>query len=64
MTCFGSFNARVAEISIEQGEVHIVASNEVPSGIGENATPAIAPSVTNATGTRIRKLPISLALAT
>jgi isoquinoline 1-oxidoreductase beta subunit len=136
VTCFGSFNAQVAEISIEQGEVrvhrvicaidcgtvvnpagviqqaqsaivyglsaalrgsitfengrvqqtnfhqyeplrmkempvvevHIVASNAVPTGIGEIATPAIAPAVTNAifsaTGNRIRKLPISLALAT
>ena len=49
-------------------EVHMVASNEVPTGIGEIATPAIAPAVTNAifsaTGNRIRKLPISLALAT
>ncbi len=49
-------------------EVHIVASTESPGGIGETATPAIAPAVTNAifsaTGNRIRKLPVSLSLAT
>jgi isoquinoline 1-oxidoreductase beta subunit len=136
VNCFGSYNAQVAEISIEQGEVrvhrvtcaidcgtvvnpagviqqlqsaivyglsaalrgtitfengrvqqtnfhqyeplrmkempvvevHIVANNEAPGGIGEVGTPAIAPAVTNAifnaTGNRIRKLPISLAFAT
>jgi hypothetical protein len=45
-------------------EVHIVASEAAPGGIGEVATPAIAPAVTNAifaaTGKRIRRLPISL----
>ena len=42
-------------------EVHIVASNEKPSGVGEPATPVIAPAVANAlfsaTGKRLRKLP-------
>jgi isoquinoline 1-oxidoreductase beta subunit len=45
-------------------EVHIVPSTNPPGGIGEVSTPAIAPAVTNAifsaTGTRIRRLPISL----
>jgi isoquinoline 1-oxidoreductase beta subunit len=45
-------------------EVHIVPSEAAPGGIGEVATPAIAPAVTNAifsaTGKRIRRLPISL----
>lgn len=43
-------------------EVHIVASNEPPGGIGEPGTPPIAPAVTNAlfalTGQRVRSLPI------
>ena len=43
-------------------EVHIVPSREAPGGIGEVATPAIAPAVVNAifraTGRPIRKLPI------
>lgn len=45
-------------------EVHIVASQARPGGMGETGTPAIAPAVTNAifkaTGKRLRKLPISL----
>jgi isoquinoline 1-oxidoreductase beta subunit len=46
-------------------EVHIVASNEKPSGVGEPATPVIAPAVANAiaaaTGKRLRTLPLALA---
>ncbi|TMG86860.1 MAG: xanthine dehydrogenase family protein molybdopterin-binding subunit [Betaproteobacteria bacterium] len=46
-------------------EVHIVASNEKPSGVGEPATPVIAPAVANAiaaaTGKRLRTLPLTLA---
>lgn len=43
-------------------EVHIVASEAAPSGVGEPGVPPIAPAVVNAlfaaTGKRIRKLPI------
>jgi isoquinoline 1-oxidoreductase beta subunit len=46
-------------------DVHIVASNEAPGGVGETSTPAIAPAVANAvfkaTGRPVRKLPIRLA---
>ena len=44
-------------------EVHIVTSGEAPSGVGEPGTPPIAPAFTNAifnaTGIRIRELPVS-----
>jgi len=44
-----------------QVEVHIVESNEHPTGIGEPGTPPIAPAVANAvfalTGKRIRRMP-------
>ncbi|MFN2269257.1 MAG: hypothetical protein ACK2US_00365, partial [Anaerolineae bacterium] len=43
-------------------EVHIVPSDERPSGIGEMGVPPIAPAVANAifaaTGKRLRQLPI------
>jgi isoquinoline 1-oxidoreductase beta subunit len=45
-------------------EVHIMPSEEGPSGIGEMGVPPIAPAVANAvfaaTGQRIRRLPIRL----
>ena len=45
-------------------EVHIVPSNEKPTGVGEPGTPVIAPAVANAlfaaTGKRVRNLPISV----
>ncbi|MGH8657287.1 MAG: xanthine dehydrogenase family protein molybdopterin-binding subunit, partial [Gammaproteobacteria bacterium] len=43
-------------------EVHIVPSQEAPTGVGEPGVPPIAPAVCNAlftlTGERIRTLPI------
>jgi len=47
-----------------QVEVHIVPSTEPPTGVGEPATPVIAPAVANAvyaaTGQRLRTLPLRL----
>jgi len=46
-------------------EVHIVPSAEPPTGVGEPATPVIAPALANAlaaaTGQRLRSLPLKLA---
>ena len=46
-------------------EVYIVPSAESPTGVGEPATPVIAPAVANAlaaaTGQRLRRLPLKLA---
>ncbi|HIJ97118.1 MAG TPA: xanthine dehydrogenase family protein molybdopterin-binding subunit [Desulfuromonadales bacterium] len=46
-----------------QIEVHIVASNEAPGGVGEPGVPPIAPAVANAlfalSGARIRSLPMT-----
>lgn len=43
-------------------EVHIVPSNENPTGVGEPGVPPVAPAIANAifaaTGRRVRKLPI------
>lgn len=50
---------RISEMP--QVEVHIVDSNEHPTGIGEPGTPPIAPAVANAvfalTGKRLRRMP-------
>jgi CO/xanthine dehydrogenase Mo-binding subunit len=44
-------------------DIHLVESRETPGGMGEPATSALAPAVTNAiyaaTGTRVRKLPVA-----
>jgi isoquinoline 1-oxidoreductase beta subunit len=46
-------------------EVHIVPSSAPPTGVGEPATPVIAPAVANAvfvlTGKRLRSMPFKLA---
>jgi isoquinoline 1-oxidoreductase beta subunit len=46
-------------------EVHIVASNEKPSGVGEPGVPPLAPAVANAVaklgGPRVRRLPLTRA---
>jgi isoquinoline 1-oxidoreductase beta subunit len=43
-------------------EVHVVNSNEAPTGIGEPTVPVIAPAICNAiqaaTGKRLRRLPL------
>jgi isoquinoline 1-oxidoreductase beta subunit len=55
---------RIDEVPVV--ETHLVESTEAPGGIGETATAAVAPAVTNAifaaTGKRIRTLPIDTAL--
>ncbi|HEX4430863.1 MAG TPA: molybdopterin cofactor-binding domain-containing protein [Frankiaceae bacterium] len=49
--------------SVPEIEVHLIDSNEPPSGVGEVAVPTTAPALANAiaalTGNRIRRLPIS-----
>lgn len=53
--------ARIHEAPIET-YVHIVASNDLPAGVGEPGVPPIPPAICNAlfaaTGKRIRELPI------
>ena len=49
--------------SVPQIEVHLIASTETPTGVGEVSVPSVAPALANAiaalTGTRIRALPFS-----
>ena len=44
-------------------EVHLIDSDEPPTGVGEVSVPTAAPALANAiaalTGTRIRRLPLS-----
>jgi isoquinoline 1-oxidoreductase beta subunit len=49
--------------SVPQIEIHLIASTEPPTGVGEVSVPSVAPALANAiaalTGTRIRQLPLS-----
>jgi isoquinoline 1-oxidoreductase beta subunit len=49
--------------SLPEIEVHLIESNEPPTGVGEVSVPTTAPALANAiaalTGTRIRRLPFS-----
>jgi isoquinoline 1-oxidoreductase subunit beta len=49
--------------SVPTIEIHLIDSDEPPSGVGEVSVPSTAPAVANAiaalTGTRVRRLPIS-----
>jgi len=48
---------------VPETEIHVVSSQEAPGGVGELATPLVAPAIANAlfqlTGKRIRSLPFS-----
>jgi hypothetical protein len=61
-TKFGCGIAMCGACTVRQIDVHILASENNPGGIGEASVPPIAPAVTNAifkaTGKRIRRLPI------
>jgi isoquinoline 1-oxidoreductase beta subunit len=63
---FGDYTvARMTDMP--QVEVHIVPSNEPPTGMGEPGLPPLAPAFANAlfklTGKRLRKLPFDLSAA-
>jgi isoquinoline 1-oxidoreductase beta subunit len=49
--------------SVPRIEVHLIESNETPTGVGEVSVPTTAPALANAiaalTGTRVRRLPFS-----
>ena len=53
----------LGDVYKRQVEVHILPSDEPPTGIGEQATTPIAPAVANAlfnaTGRRVRRFPLS-----
>jgi len=57
--------ARIGDMP--QVDVHIVPSNDAPTGMGEPGLPPLAPAFANAiftlTGKRLRKLPFDLASA-
>ena len=50
-------------LSLPSIEVHLIDSDEPPTGVGEVSLPTTAPALANAiaalTGTRVRRLPIS-----
>jgi isoquinoline 1-oxidoreductase subunit beta len=49
--------------SVPAIEVHLIDSNEPPTGVGEVSVPTTAPALANAiaalTGTRVRRLPLN-----
>jgi isoquinoline 1-oxidoreductase beta subunit len=53
-------------LSTPKIEIHLIESDEPPSGVGEVSVPSTAPAIANAiaalTGTRIRRLPFSRSL--
>jgi isoquinoline 1-oxidoreductase subunit beta len=53
--------------SVPKIEVHLIESNDEPTGVGEVSVPTAAPALVNAiaalTGTRVRRLPISKTLS-
>jgi len=63
---FGDY-AVARHSDMPQVDVHIVPSNDPPTGLGEPGLPPLAPALANAvfrlTGKRLRKLPFDLAAA-
>jgi isoquinoline 1-oxidoreductase subunit beta len=62
---FHEFQVARMNDSPVQVHVHLVESNELPTGVGEPGLPPVLPAFTNAifaaTGTRVRELPLSKA---
>jgi isoquinoline 1-oxidoreductase subunit beta len=62
---FDSFQVARMDVALRETNVHIVASEAPPAGIGEPGLPPFAPALCNAvfaaTGKRIRELPLSKA---